>query len=111
DDLLVFAHAWFHCPSLTDQPPSTGNTTPVINFDSSLHRNTAASAQSSGRPAPGPSGCFDSRNAAIAGSLRARAAIGVSISPGASTLTRMLSAAYRAAACRLMAMMAPLLAA
>src|SRR5262249_42317266 len=80
-------------PSLTHQPASTGRTAPVISRASSLHRNTAASEQSSGRPGPPASGCFVRRYAWMAGSPTARAAIGVSISPGASTLNRMPSGA------------------
>src|SRR5439155_24283778 len=76
------------CPSLRHQPPSTGSTTPVTNRAASPHRKTAASPQSSASPGPPRSGCFVFRNAATAGSCTARAAIGVSIRPGASTLTR-----------------------
>src|SRR5262245_5599327 len=80
-------------PSQTRQPPSTGRTAPVMKRAASSHRKTAASAQSAGAPGPGPSGCLPRRNAAMAGSPTARAAIGVSIRPGASTFTRMPSAA------------------
>src|SRR5207247_9948253 len=93
DDFFVRIHALFHCPSQTLQPPSIGSTIPVMNFDSSLHRNTAASAQSSGLPGPGPRGCFVLRKFLMNGSFTARAAIGVSIKPGASTLILIISEA------------------
>src|SRR5438128_10017806 len=74
----------------------------------SLHRKTAASAHACGEIGPATTGCLLRRYAAIAGSVTARAAIGVSVRPGARTLPRMRCAAYRAAAWRLSAMMPPL---
>ena len=47
------------------------------------------------RPGPSHSGCLLSKNRRTDGSLQARVAIGVSIKLGASTLMRILSAAYR----------------
>src|SRR5579871_5709466 len=82
-----------YCPSLMHQPASTGRTIPVTKRAASLQRNTAAALQSSGWPGPPTSGCLVRKKSRMAGSRTARWAIGVSIRPGARTLTRIPSTA------------------
>src|SRR5919112_6181946 len=57
------------------------------------------------------SGCLRAAYARIAGSFDARVAIGVSVRPGATTLTRMRSARYAAAIVVIRAVSAPFAAA
>src|SRR6516164_4596314 len=80
------------CPSLTDQPPSTASTCPVMNFDPSPRRSKTASSRSSGRPIrPPSSGCLVLMNFIIVSSPEARCDIGVSTKDAAITLNRIFS--------------------
>src|SRR4051812_47421990 len=55
----IAAHPW--TPSLTDQPPSTARTIPVMNLEAGSERKRAASAQSSAVPGPAAIGCLAAR--------------------------------------------------
>src|SRR5262249_6743094 len=76
-------------PSDNDHPASTASSAPVMSLAAGSHRERIASATSSALPAPCASGCLRSRYRRVAPSASALAAIGVSISPGATRLNRM----------------------
>src|SRR5215211_7430801 len=95
--IVGFAGACCHV-YLATSPPSTGSAVPVTNDDSSLARNTASAATSSGVPMR-PTGSICSICTRTSGdSPIDRSTMGVWITPGQMAFTRTLLVAYSSAA-------------
>src|SRR5579883_465722 len=93
------------------QPASTIKVCPVIARDELVSRNLQTVATSRGGIMPSNSGCLRRITSDISGSVDARLLIAVCVSAGAIAFTRIFDPAYEAAMLRLIARVAPLLAA